>query len=614
MSSDRASPARWKVWTAVVLCAAILSVAIAIASVPSLNRAATGTLWRAKLWVSYTLIPKMQWTQMLRPRSQLLPPDRLSARRHLLAALDKAQQGSDFPQAAFLNSILAQEAFQRAYRTLKAWEKLRDPGTGLVPRGTGFGRAFWNASDTASDLFPFLLLGSQYLDGGSEQLWLGVLAKEREICGPMPCTISFRPTRVIPEDGPTAIFGAAEYAKDGLLPVVERSGRGPWFVRLEEIAEHIIGASQVETRFGKIPSSNIEVNGVMLQFLTRLYWATKKTAYLEMAERIGEAYLFEILPNHDYLPPRDWQRDKGDGDLKNRYLRLRDHGNEIIPGLAELYFLEKMQGRPQAGSYRAPLKRFLDTVLEVGRTPDGLWYAMIDPKTRRAVDSRIVDTWGYVLNAYQTFDLAEGTSIYADEIRRTMRAVATRKSFKWEGSSHDGYADAIESMLYLLPWFDLQECRRWVDDEIEVMFHMQLPTGIVSGGYLDGNFIRTALLYATYKTQGATVYPWREDVYVGAAMDRNTKDLYIHLSAAAPWRGALKLDLPRHRTVWGLPVEYPRLNGTPEWFVVEAQKLYVVQNLKTGERSLTRGQTLAKGLEIELGETDAPLSLKVSER
>ena len=67
-----------------------------------------------------------------------------------------------------------------------------------------------------------------------------------------------------------------------------------------------------------------------------------------------------------------------------------------------------------------------------------------------------------------------------------MRAAATKHSIAWEGNQQDGYADAIESMLYLLPWFDIPECHYWVDDEIEVMFLKQQEDGFVeSATYRD---------------------------------------------------------------------------------------------------------------------------------
>ena len=543
-------------------------------------------------------------------RAPILPPDRLTARRHVVANLRKALARRDFRQSALLNSILSQEALERAHRALKAWEALRDTETGLVPGATRPQKAYWNTRDAAADLFCFLLLAGNYLDKDSEALWLDALAKERQICGALPRSIRFRPTRVMEQDLPEVIFGASEYAKDGLLAVAERLGRGPWFERLEEITQALIDAAGVRTKSGRICSPRTEVNGEMLQVLSRLYSATRKGQYLQMAESIAEAYLFEVLPSNRYLPAQDW--DFAKGRPTSSYFRLRDHGSEIIAGLTELYLLEKINARPQAARYRKPLKEFLDLILVVGRTEDGLWHNAINTETQQPVDEGVVDTWGYILNAYQMFDIAEGTALYAEEISRAMRAAAGRKSFRWEREHHDGYADAIESMLYLLPWFDIPECHCWVDDEIEVMFSMQASSGFVSKDYLDGNFIRTALLYAGYKTQGTIAQPWREDVSLGAAYDREDRELYVHVSAAAHWEGVLKFDLPRHRTIWNLPFEYPRLNGTPEWFVVEPEGTYAVVDLHTGRMSAHSGQSLADGLPLTLDAERSAVWLTVS--
>jgi len=540
-----------------------------------------------------------------------LPPDWVSARRFVVADLHKALARGDFEQAAQLNSILAQEAFQRAYRASQAWETVRDPKTGLVPKATHPKMAFWNTKDVAADLFPFLLLASQYLDQDSEGLWLEALANEREICGPMPCSIQFYPARVMDEDRPTVIFGASEYAKDGLLAITERSGRGPWFERMGEVMNALIDAAYVQTEAGEICDRGTEVNGEMLQVLSRLCWATGNDRYLEMAERIGEAYLFDVFPKNGYLPATYWDFEAGQPQGED--FRIRDHGSEIVPGLTELYLFEKLQGRPQAQRYREPLKLFLDAVLALPRTEDGLWYNTVNAKTGEVLDAHPIDTWGYILLGYQTFDMAEGSDIYGPEIERVMKAAASRQSFPWEGNDLDGYADAIESMLYLLPWHNVPECHRWVDDEVEVMLSKQSDSGFIEEWYLDGNYIRTALLYATYKTQGITLTPWREDVRLGTAYDSDAGELYVHLSADAEWEGSLRFDLPRHRTIWNLPFEYPRLNGTPEWFTVEPEGAYTVVNLDSGEESIHSGQQLADGLTATLGEGDT-LRIKIAQQ
>ena len=543
-------------------------------------------------------------------RPRILPANRVSARRQLVAALHRAYARRDFEEAAFLNAVLAQEAFQRAWRTQQAWRAVRDPETGLIPTYAGSKTSYWRAKDTAADGFPFMLMAALYLDRAAADVWLSALAREREISGPMPRSIRFRPTRVVPQSPSGLIYGASEYAKDGLLAVSERFGRGPWFDRLEEVSQALIEAAYVKTKFGKICAYDTEVNGEMLQVLCRLYWATRREAYLEMAERIGDAYFFEVLPENGWLPALVWDFPRG--RVAEGAARIDDHGNEIIPGLVELYLLEKALGRPKAEQYREPLERCLDEVLDAGRDERGLWcrYAKGSGEGRRDVS----DTWGYVSNAFVAFDVIEGGSKYAGEIERTMRAVSTLKSFPWEGRRQDGYADAIESMLYLLPWFDVAECHRWVDDEIEVLFGMQFPSGFVDKHYLDGNFIRTALLYATYKTRGVLAEPWREDLCLGAAWDPQEEQLYLYVGADEPWKGRLRFDVPRHRTIWRLPFNYPRLNATPEWFVVEPEAAYVIMGLGPQAEEEWTGEAMAEGVPVEITDPSQPVRLRVSRR
>jgi len=234
--------------------------------------------------------------------------------------------------------------------------------------------------------------------------------------------------------------------------------------------------------------------------------------------------------------------------------------------------------------------------------------------TLEPFDNNLADTWGYILNGYQMFDLAEETDHYAAGITRTMRAVATKHSINWEGNRQDGYADTIESMLYLLPWFDIPECHYWVDDEIEVMFLKQRSDGFVEGWYLDGNFVRTALMYAQYKTQGLMLAPWQEHVRVGAVLDPDSDALYVHIAAEGNWQGKLRFDTPRHRSIWNLPFEYPRLNGSPEWYVVEPESTYLVTNLDTSAVHAYSGQDLANGMPVALGDSpDNVLRLSISQ-
>jgi hypothetical protein len=533
------------------------------------------------------------------PASILRPADRETPRRALLRDLDAARAASDWTGVSRINGLLAREANQRIYRALKAWEVRRCPETGLIPKSAD--ERYWNGPDTGADCFPFLFLASRALDPGSVDLWQQTMFSDRRLCGVLPKQVDLDTLEVAEVSPYARIFGASEYAKDGLLAITERLGRGPWFDRMVEIARELAAGVAEETPRGAILGNNTEINGNMLQLLSRLYWATREELFLTLAERTAEAYLLEMFPRNQNLPALYWDFKTGAPSRRHRHagtVKYRDHGNEIIPGLAEIYYLETALGRPQAERYREPIRKMLDQILVLGRSPDGLWYDNIHLATGKT-RNRLSDNWGYLLNALHAFDVAEGTDRYADEIVRAMRAAAALKSYGWERAEPDGYADAIESMLYMLPWFDLPEGHAWVDDEIEVMFAFQQPSGFVQGNYLDGNFIRTALMYARYKSLGVRPEPWRPDLAVGAARHPDG-GIVVHVSADAPWSGALVFDQPHHRVIWGLPRNYPRLNACPEWFAIDPAATCTVQGLGAGEIRTLRGEELVRGLRVSV--------------
>jgi hypothetical protein len=542
------------------------------------------------------------------------PADRVTARRLVVVELHDALARDDFQQAAALNAVLSQEAFQRAYRALKAWETIRDPVTGLLPWALARHYQEWDVGAEGANLYSHLLLAGHYLDPDNVAVWEHILAYEWQVCGPMPCSIAFGSGEIIPADRDTQIRSASEYTRDGLLAVTERLGRGVWLDRMIEGVEAILEAAYIETPNGVIPANSTEVNGSQLQLLSRLYWITRDERYLDIAERIAEVYLFEVLPANGGLPTDYWDfaaqqplpedarfRPQAEVISGVHPFRISDHGGEIIPGLSELYFLERMLDRPQAERYRQPLQDLLDRLLQVGRNADGLWVHSIVPTTGEPFDANLSDTWGYTLNAYHTFDLAEGGDRYTAEIEQMMHTIAALHSAPWEGHNADGYADTVESMLYLLPWFDIPTAHYWVDDEIEVMFLKQRDDGFVEGWFLDGNFVRTALLYAQYKTRGVLLDPWTEHVRLGAALDRQSGTLYVYAAAQGEWQGRLCFDAPRHRTIWTMPMEYPRVNGSPEWYTVDPEGVYVVTDLDTGEAMTIAGQALIEGLPVALG-------------
>ena len=78
------------------------------------------------------------------------------------------------------------------------------------------------------------------------------------------------------------------------------------------------------------------------------------------------------------------------------------------------------------------------------------------------------------------------------------------------------------------------------------IFAKQREDGIVEGWHGDGNSARTSLMYALWKTQGASLRPWREDTRLAATYDTEGV-LHVLVTADWQWHGQARFDWPRHR-------------------------------------------------------------------
>jgi hypothetical protein len=345
-----------------------------------------------------------------------------------------------------------------------------------------------------------------------------------------------------------------------LLPLTEWLGKSPWSDRMISIIDDMWRHAPVETPFGKIVSDNVEVNGEMLQTLSRLYWMTEKEEYLEYAIRLGDYYLLG-----DHHPTNDLER-----------LRLRDHGCEIVSGLCELYATVNFAKPQKKKQYQEPIHQMLDRILEVGRNEDGMFYDTVNPRTGQVVSKRVADTWGYTYNGYYTVYLIDKTQRYLHETQRVLNNISKYTNYAWEGASSDGYADSIESAISLYNRQPIESVADWIDSETKVMWGKQKESGVIEGWHGDGNFARTTIMYCLWKTQGISIHPWRQDVKIGAV--QNDGVLYISLVADKPWNGTIKFDQPRHKTTMKLPIDWPRINHFPEWFTVKEGTRYTLTN------------------------------------
>jgi hypothetical protein len=327
--------------------------------------------------------------------------------------------------------------------------------------------------------------------------------------------------------------------------------------------------------------------------------------YLQMGRQIAAAYLDHALPTTEYIPPHRWNFMDNE-PIGPRRFYLGDHGDEIVAGLVEWHRVEVRLGLPEAGHHRDTIMKMLDRLLQKGRTPEGLWYQIIDVPSGKVRDKDLTDNWGYLGQAYLNQAAAERSRVGGDLVRaarseeaaaKMLHAVTAVDFYEWESGDMDGYADTLEGALYLLRYLDDPDASDWVDEQVAVLYGYQHADGSVTDENIDGNFIRTVMLYGLSLTRGARLEPWSPTVALGAAVDGDC--LRVHLHGEDVWRGTLMLDAPRHARNVGLPVDYPRLNQWPEWWTVDPVRRYAV-TMTDGTLIDLDGEHLATGLPVAL--------------
>ena len=457
---------------------------------------------------------------------------------------------------AEVNARQAAEAFFRCRKYIDGWLAHADPKTGLIPRNLK-DSPYWNGRDSGADNYAFMVLTAALTDRALlEGRMMEMLAAETRLTrrtDNLPddflfATQSWRRAR---PDRDAMIFDGAEYVKDGLLTITEWTGRTAWSERMIGIVDDIWKEPAVETPFGPIPTTNFEVKGDLLQACSRLHWFTGDKKYLDRAVRLGDYFL--LGSNH---PTRDLDS-----------LKLGDHSCEVINGLSELY-LAVSKARPEKReAYRQPIHEMFDRILAVGANEHGMLYTTVNPKTGEVTNKTLTDNWGYNYDGFYTVWMVDGTTAYRDAVRKVLGNLKNHYTGQvWEHGSADGYADSIEGAITLLNREPVDSGFAWVDSEMRTMWAKQQADGVIEAWHGDGNFARTSLMYALWKTQGCHVEPWRPDVRIGAVRDGNS--LYVSMVADRDWEGALCFDRPRHDTIMHLPVDYPRINQFPEWFVL----------------------------------------------
>ena len=470
---------------------------------------------------------------------------------------------------------------------------VRDERSGLF-RPTG---REWNYRDTAADCYPFYVWAAYYTDKGVlDTVMIDALKAEQRLCNhldrlPVRYDMDTGQKIVTPLD--TMIFGASEYAKDGLIPIVEITGKEyPWFERMVGLVEDIFKHARIETPYGKIPSTNIEVNGELLQLLPRLYSMTGEQKYLDWAHRLADYYL---LPG-EFVPSR-----------------LSDHGCEIIGGLGLLFAVDTTASREKAEQYKPHMQYMFDEILNRGTNSDGIIIRNLQDAAGPHDGGSTGDGWGYDYIGFLDYDLALGISSYHEAIRRPMTNLlkARYKKFNWDHNSRDNIADSVEGGLYLLYWIPVAEAFIWADREIATLLvDHTAPDRLWGVHKLEANTVRTVLIHTMLHTRNTIARPWRQGLQLGAAPCGG--GICIYMKSDKLYEGQLQFDIPRHRLYMSFDQDWPRMNAMPEWFTVEPDEShrYRVEDIDSGWTKVVSGKLLSEGLPVRI-KPDKPLRLTV---
>lgn len=444
--------------------------------------------------------------------------------------------------------------------------------------------ATWSTRDTGADIYPFFAWEAYLLDSAVfEGPVRAVLDAERArtvvpATGRLPYDFDTRTQMRVLRDVNDPHFGAAEYAKDGLTPIVELVGRGPYADRMQEIELDSFQYGRWNAPAGTLPVNNLEVSGDHLQTLPRLYAMTGDARYLQYAERIAEQYLV----NDSYRP-----------------IDLRDHGCEIIGGFALLYAVERQSGSALAPRYETLLRNMLDYIVDYGLTPEGMMPNAAHTATRGPVAAprgTLSDNWGQNYVAFLIYAQLANQPRYFEYVDRALRSLADPAfdDYPWQETNVDGLADSMEGAMYLLANRDVPEGERWIDSQSRY-----LAARYWGPDKYGANANRSATLYVRAKTRGTWVRPWRADVSWGAAPTAD--GLVVSVRAGSAWTGRVTFDAPRFRQTMGFASDYPRMNYLPAYFVAEPTARYRVTNLtaRTPPEERT-GAALIAGYEVTI--------------
>ncbi len=515
---------------------------------------------------------------------------------------------------ALRNGIRARESLRASHAFLLRWMDRRDDDTALIRGGPRKNR--WTVRETGTRLYPQLVLAAHMTASGLlEDDLARTLHDEARLTARLmrlPDDFDLSAGRFLyaRSDADRIVSASAEYAAEGLSAIAAITKPGPRLERIQAIVDDIFSRASLESPHasGPIPSGRSEVNGNLLRVLPLLANETGDPGYLELARRIGDAYCLEILPANGGLPASEW--DFAAGKARNAALSLNGAGYPIIEGLTLLYAIESSQASPRAPNYAQAVAGMLDALLGEARSPEGLFYARIEPngKGGYAVDRKNRSSaWPRLLVACLLFGQISGESRFVQPAQEVLQALPSIHARIWRNRP-EILARDTPGILSLLARAHgevrppaprhLERALDWLDREsARIQDALTTPPGPPKESH-DGAFAHAALSHAWYRSAGLRLIPWREDLVAGAAIAGDT--LFVVLQSEALWAGTLHFDADRS----GLrgAVEYADAfdHGFPARFALVPDENYAIRISGAGGSAIWSGTSLGQGLRVSI--------------
>ena len=363
----------------------------------------------------------------------------------------------------------------------------------------------------------------------------------------------------------------------------------------------IIRHAPYETSRGRLPAQTTEINGNMLQVLSRLYFKTGEKAYLDQVLAIADFYFLDMLPTTNDLPADRWDV-KTQKPLNTRFV-LSDHGNEIVGGLSEAFVLA-MHARPdKAAQYRPAFIRMIDRLLAVGRTADGVWHHDIDIVTGKPIAGRHAHCWGYMFNGVYTAYMATGEPRFREAVERALATVTRTPTYLFDETPPvTGGAPTPTPMPSNRRWCCSTACPTPGLPGADRHRHREDARRRPPRRHRRGlarrrqHHSHRAHVRRCGRRRAPASSPGTPRCT--SAPQRDGSSVLLSVTADRAWTGRVHFDYPRHRDHLHLPINYPRLNEWPEWFTVEHDRRYEVRIGDAAPAATTRRRTGAGSADV----------------